>query len=359
MSSLLGMGTVPKSKPQPSRYALSGDVAQVTSLDEEAFEGEVEAVWFSATIDRKELKSLMKRSDAAGYRHFGLWLVLLIGSLIGVIVTWRSWATLPFLAVYGVMYAMSDHHAHELSHGTPFKNRTVNEALYQLSGFMTLHEGAYWRWSHTRHHTNTLLVGQDPEIALQRPPNLTRMWLDFFNLPAGTGQIRNLTRMAFTGKVTADGTHFIPEAERGKVIRNSRIYVAIFVAVLAASISFRSWLPVLLVVTPRFWGGVFAQAFNVTQHAGLPEEVYDHRRNCRTVYLNPVFRFLYMNMNYHVEHHMFPMVPFNQLPKLHEAIKAQCAPASPGVLAAWREFLPVVRRQQTDPSFVIVRDLPG
>ena len=344
--------------PAQNCYALAGDFKAVTSLDEERFEDEVEAQWFTAQIDRKRLKSLMKRSDAAGYRHFGLWLVLLIGSLVGIIATWFSWATVPFLAIYGVMYAMSDHHAHELSHGTPFKNHTVNEVLYHLNAFMTLHEAYYWRWSHTRHHTNTLIVGLDPEIALQRPPKTWQMWLNFMNLHAGYGQIRLETRIALSGKVTGDGTHFIPESERGKVVRNSRIYVAIFVVTIVACVALKSILPAVVVVTPRMWGGWFAQLFNVTQHAALPEDILDHRMSCRTVLLNPVYRFLYMNMNYHVEHHMFPMVPFFALPALHEEIKAQCAPASPNVLAAWREFLPALAKQKTDPTYAIMRHLP-
>jgi len=139
----------------------------VTSLAQDQFEDEVEAEWFSAVVDRKRLKALMRRSDLAGWRHFGLWLALLVGSLVGIVATWWSWWSVPFLGVYGVMYAMSDHHAHELSHGTPFKTRRVNEILYHLNSFMTLHEAYYWRWSHTRHHTDTLSVGRGPEIALQ------------------------------------------------------------------------------------------------------------------------------------------------------------------------------------------------
>ena len=44
--------------------------------------------------------------------------------------------------------------------------------------------------------------------------------------------------------------------------------------------------------------------------------------NSRTVYMNPVFRFVYWNMNYHLEHHMFPMVPYHALPALHAEMKA-------------------------------------
>ncbi len=300
----------------------------------------------------------MRRSDAAGLRHFALWAVLLLGSLVGVLFTWRTWACLPFLAVYGVMYSMSDHHAHELSHGTPFKNRLLNEALYQLSAFMTLHESHYWRWSHTFHHTNTLIVGQDPEVAVKRPPQIWRVATDFFFLPSGLAEIRKLCKIAFSGSVSGDALVFVPSLDQPKVVRGARVYLALFTAVGALCVAFKSGLPALLIVTPRFWGGPFAQLFNITQHAGLPENVRDHRLNCRTVLLNPVSRFLYANMNFHVEHHMFPMVPFHALPALHAEIRDQCVAASPSVSAAWRELLPAIRRQVTDPVYSLTRSLP-
>jgi hypothetical protein len=46
------------------------------------------------------------------------------------------------------------------------------------------------------------------------------------------------------------------------------------------------------------------------------ENVLDHRLNCRTVYMNAFNRYMYWNMNYHLEHHMFPLVPYHNLPKL-------------------------------------------
>jgi fatty acid desaturase len=330
----------------------------IGSLDRDEFEGEVTAAWFSATIDRKRMKELMKRSDAAGFRHFGIWFALLSLSAGGILATWLSWATAPFLAVYGIAYSMSDHHAHELSHGTPFKSRKINEALYHLNAFMTLHEAHYWRWSHTRHHTDTLLVGRDPEIAIPRPPKIWKIALDFFFLPSGLTQLGNITKVSLTGKVKGDGEHFVPPSEVGRVVRNSRVYFAIFVATVVASAVVGSVLPAVLLVTPRFWGGPFAQLFNITQHAGLAENVQDHRLNSRTVLMNPVFRFMYMNMNYHVEHHMFPMVPFYALPKLHAEIRDQLAPANTSVMSAWRELAPAVLAQKSDTTFALLRLLP-
>jgi fatty acid desaturase len=96
----------------------------------------------------------------------------------------------------------------------------------------------------------------------------------------------------------------------------------------------------------------------LTQHAGLAENVLDHRLNSRTVYMNPVFRFLYWNMNYHVEHHMFPMVPYHRLPDLHARMKHDCPEPYPSTWAAYREIVPAMLRQLRDPEWHVRRDLP-
>ena len=55
----------------------------------------------------------------------------------------------------------------------------------------------------------------------------------------------------------------------------------------------------------------------VAEHAGY-QPGPDQRLNSRTV-VNPVQTFLFAphNVNYHIEHHQYPGVPFYNLPKLH------------------------------------------
>jgi len=67
--------------------------------------------------------------------------------------------------------------------------------------------------------------------------------------------------------------------------------------------------------------------------------------------MNPVFNFPYMNMNYHIEHHMFPMVPFHALPRLHALIRDQCPPPYANLRAAYAEIIPALLRQRRDPSW--------
>jgi len=117
---------------------------------------------------------------------------------------------------------------------------------------------------------------------------------------------------------------------------------------------------VLLIGGPRLYGSFMLQVYGLTQHAGLGENVLDHRLNTRTVKMCFVHRFLYWNMNYHVEHHMFPMVPYHRLPQLHEEIKHDCAPPYPSLWAAWRELVPAILHQLRDQEYFVRRDLlPG
>jgi MocE subfamily Rieske [2Fe-2S] domain protein len=98
--------------------------------------------------------------------------------------------------------------------------------------------------------------------------------------------------------------------------------------------------------------------YGFTQHAGLAENVLDHRLNCRTVKMNFVHRYLYWNMNYHLEHHMFPLVPYHALPRLHELVKDDCPTPYGSILEAYREIVPAVLRQIKDPGYYVRRKLP-
>ncbi len=319
--------------------------------------GLVSAKWFSCDIDRKQLKQLMKRSDRPALLQLGFWLLLLLTAGVAGFFTWGTLWCIPAFAIYGLLYSMSDHWAHELSHGTPFKTRWLNDVFYQLASFMTLHEAVYWRWSHARHHTDTLIVGSDREIAVQRPPKLWVALVDLFNLHFAPIEIARILRVA-GGSLNAETRDIVPESEWPKLIRSSRLYVLAFIALVAGCIASDSILPAMFIVLPRLYGGPLSQLFNLTQHAGLADNVLDHRHNCRTILMNPVFRFMYVNMNYHVEHHMYPMVPYHALPKLHALMRDQCAPAYPGLWAAYREIIPAVLRQRKDPDYFIRRPVP-
>ena len=93
-----------------------------------------------------------------------------------------AWAIVPY-ALYARIYASSsDSRWHESGHGTAFKTDWMNNALYEIASFMIMREATVWRWSHNRHHSDTIIVGRDREIAVPVPPTRLTDRADFFNL---------------------------------------------------------------------------------------------------------------------------------------------------------------------------------
>ena len=320
--------------------------------------GLASAKWYSPPIPRAELKELMRRDDGPAIRDTLIWFAALIVSGGLGCWFWGSWAAIPFFLVYGVLYgSASDSRWHECGHRTAFKTKWMNDAVYQIACFMVLREPEIWRWSHTRHHTDTIIVGRDPEIITPRPPEVLSLFLNIFSLKNAATFLHKVFLHA-GGRLTEEETTFVPASERPKVYRTARVYLAIYALVAAACFYFRSILPAMLIGLPSLYGAWLQLYFGMTQHLGLAEDVLDHRLNSRTVYMNPIFRFLYWNMNYHVEHHLFPLIPYHALPKLHAAIKADCPQPYPSTIAAYREIIPALARQLKDPTYYVRRELP-
>lgn len=316
-----------------------------------------EPQWYVCPIDRKALKLFMQRSDAKGLSNFGLWLALLSASGLIAYYSWGTWWAVPAFLVYGTLYSSSEARAHELGHGTPFRTRWINEAFYHLCSFMALREAYYGRWRHSIHHSYTIHTDIDPEIQVKSPADLIPILLDLVYIPSGLNELKKITLHAVGWlSPTAD---FVPKSDQVKMIRSSKIYLALIGTVGLWAWSIASFLPLMFVATPRFYGGWLHQIGGLTQHAGLRENAHDHRLNTRTVLLNPVFSFLYFNLNYHVEHHLFPLVPFHALPKLHREVKHHLPYTYTGVFDVYREIIPALTRQSRDPSYFVTRHVPA
>ena len=323
-------------------------------------QGLAEATWYASPVPKEKMRELLRRRDWPAIRDTVLWFALIIGSGWAGYRLWEAgswWAVAPFM-VYGVIYATtSDSRWHESSHGTAFKTDWLNDTLYEIASFMVMRESAVWRWSHTRHHSDTIIVGRDPEIAVPRPPDIVGLILSFFSIKGIPRYFRNVL-LHCTGRLTPEEKTFIPESEYEKVFLRARIYLAIYASVIGLAIVERSILPLMFIGLPTLYGSWLMPIYGYTQHAGLAENVLDHRLNCRTVYMNFVHRYLYWNMNYHVEHHMFPLVPYHNLPKLHEVVKPDMPTPYRNLWHAWCEIIPAVLRQVKDPAYHVKRKLP-
>jgi Na+-transporting NADH:ubiquinone oxidoreductase subunit F len=341
-------------RPEPRDYSLTGPEGAVAIAA-----GRADAEWYRAPLEPDRLRSLMERTNGRAARDTALWFVLLVGVGTAAFITLGTWYAIPAFAIFGALYGGSaDARWHENGHGTAFRAKWANDIVYYIASFMLLREPTLWRWSHFRHHSDTIIVGRDAEIGFPRPTPRWKVAVAYLNLIKGP-QMVWVTAQHAVGRIDGTTRELVPKEDFGRLIWEARAYIAILVGVIAGAVASGSIVPLLFVGLPSFYGAWLAVFFGITQHAGLREDVLDHRLNTRTVYINPVFRFLYLNMNYHVEHHMFPTVPYYNLPALHREIKAYLPPPRTSMFAAYREIFDALRRQRRDPAWELpVPDFP-
>lgn len=312
--------------------------------------------WYKTPVPRKEMKELMRRTNARGLFQLAGYLTLLgaTGYLayqaIGTV--WM----IPAYLVYANLYAMSTALHHETHHGTPFRSRWINATVSWVVGLMVLRESLFDRWQHTGHHTFTEFEEKDPEIFTARPPfgpwiMPVAAFVYYGNLPATVAHA--------LGIETKVMQQHVPEEDRGRVMWSARAFLLVLASIVGLSIYLRSWVPFMFTIAATSLGTFLPMLYSLTQHVGMKINTFDHRESTRTIYLNPFLRFLYWNMNYHVEHHMYPTVPFHALPKLHGLIKHDLPKVHPGMLSALAEGIPAWGRVQKDPEAYVRVTLPN
>jgi len=99
-----------------------------------------------------------------------------------------------------------------------------------------------------------------------------------------------------------------------------------------------AWQLVLLISLAPFIGNGPSILLASAQHCGRPAATQDFRENSRTVLLPAWLSFFYWNMNYHIEHHMYPGVPCYRLPALRTVLADDLPVATAGLHGVFIEF---------------------
>ena len=318
--------------------------------------------WYKCSIDKKILKEFSKRSDWQGIKHIFLYFVVLTFSGYMAFITWGSWWTIFWFLIYGNIYTFSNPIWHECGHKLAFKSRWLNEVFYHITSFMYNYEPVRWRWSHHHHHTYTLYTEKyyDHEIQVTKPTDL--FFILMIHIPGGNiftflfTHIETIKHaLGFTSAVMKD---CIPKYEQSKMRLFARIHLILWMIIVSYSIYFQTWFLILYLLLPFLYGTTLINIIHFIQHAGLKNNETDHRLTTRTVKLNFFLNFLCWNMEYHLEHHMFPMVPSYNLKKLHEVVKDQMPKPKNGLWEAYKEIIPAIFKQIKNPNHVIEIKLP-
>lgn len=295
-------------------------------------------------LDRKTLKALARRSDRPGLVYLAQWGcgLLATGALVWLSLG-KSWLW-PAMFVHGVLltvpaYALS----HETAHGTAFRSRWLNEAAMWITSLIYMEEPLHRRYTHTNHHTYTWHVGKDCQMPFDTPIALGGWLAEASGLALLRYQATVMLRLA-AGRYTGVMRMVTPESELPKMTRNARLFLLIYAGGGLLAALGASWLLWFLIL-PRLLGMPVMMLFTLIQHVEMQEDSPSIPESTRSFRTNRLGRFLYANMNRHVEHHLYPQVPFYALPALGRAVAAQVPAPDPGFFRTnWEVFVVVVRR---------------
>jgi len=291
-------------------------------------------------LDRKQLKALQRRTDRPGLCFLAIHiLALALGGFL-IYLAQGSWLIVPAMLLQGTLIVLLFGALHETTHGTAFRTRWLNQAVAWFAAILTLRPALYFKYRHASHHTYTQHDALDPDI-VPLPRSLGEYAARVLGLSFWGKLVGTLWRSAL-GRFNEDERSFIPQVERGRVTREARLLLLIYLAVLAASVVLQSWAAAIYWLVPRILGEPVLRAIRLAEHTAAAETP-DLLANTRTTLCNPVLRTLYWNMPFHAEHHLATSIPFHALPALHRQVRDRLQQVAPSYLAAHRDILRAMR----------------
>ena len=221
---------------------------------------------------------------------------------------------------------------HEYFHSTAFSSGRLNKILFRFFSCATWNNWGWFEVSHLLHHKYTLHLS-DPEKPAKHSMTLTRiLFLISIDFPVMFKRLRIL----FSNCLGTVPTNSIAikqiidtKPNLAKRVRLGALSVFAYqfsVFLFLTAISFE--LAVIVFFAP-FTFTFINKIVEIVQHVSMTEHSFDFRDNSRTVRFNRFLEFLYANMNFHAEHHMYPGTPYYNLPALHNKLLTDGVTATP------------------------------
>lgn len=221
---------------------------------------------------------------------------------------------------------------HEAVHGTLASNRVLNDLMGALCAFPVLQTCAAYRVLHLRHHQ---FLGDDGDP--DHYENYTRWtWMVFLMnwLRLLIGYPVYITAIPILGFVQGNARDRLWIATEVSVLIS--LVVLVWLSPIPASWLLHAWLiPMLCINT-------MVNIRGMSQHT-LLEHATDAVQGTRTIQTSWLVRFFMCNENFHLEHHLYPGVPWYSLPQVHHALRdelrAHGAPYIPSYSSFVWEFM--------------------
>ncbi len=319
--------------------------------------------WKRPPLSREDLKELSTRSTANGLSRLAWLLFLLAVPAAAAVIVFRlvnPWPALIPLYAYWFFFGFWVCIGHELQHGVVFGEKAgwFSGMVFSFVQFLMWNSPTYARVSHRLHHRFTMVRGMDPET--DWPGVITTRWLRRY-------LARIVLRLVVVGALWELAASVVLQVKRIAGVKDRMMHeqcspadirairlesLAILLAhaaVAAVAVVFHAWELLCLVTIAWQLGTGFETLWHFTEHVGRPYGVNDHRLNTRSIRVGRFIGSIYWGLDHHVDHHLWPVVPSRNLPRLH-ALIAEHLPVPDTIVDCWAEMWMIARAKDLDPA---------
>lgn len=285
-----------------------------------------------ATLDLKDLSQdkreairlLHRRNDKHNMRILVFFAIWAVAGAAALTVDLLAVQVLSYLlitcAIIGCTVLV-----HEASHNLLFQSPTVNRWLGLLCGLPVLVSVTGFRTNHAFHHARRGSYGESSEW--KAPPRVDATSVPKYLLSIILGAYGFLTALPVIAITHAQG------ATRRKTLTEYTLIIGVYVFVFSA-------FPTEAIL--KLWFLPMILAAHLTEFRAVAEHGLTTRGNVftatRTVVSNRFVSFVMCNINYHLEHHLFPGVPWYNLPKVHRLLQDEYRRAGSSIYPSYRKF---------------------
>jgi fatty acid desaturase len=308
-------------------------------------------------LSRDEIRTFTRRSNLAGAVAIA-WSWLVIAGCFAAV------ALVPHPAVFvGAVILVGGRQLalavamHEAAHGTLFRSRWCNEVLADwLCARPVWSDVARYRTHHLGHHAHTG-TDRDPDLGLALAEPMPRGSL-VRKLARDISGLSGLRRVL--GLLAIDAELLVYDvggSPRRAPVRGARHHVgalarniwrpllanALLFAVLA--LAGQAWVFTVWAVAYLTMFSLVLRVRSLAEHA-CTERTADQLLNTRTTHATWLARMTFapLHVNYHLEHHLLPTVPYWLLPQLHRRLADADALPSQSVARGYLHVLQLVSR---------------
>ena len=296
--------------------------------------------WVAPPIPREVLRDLTRRQNTIAFSHLFIRLLtqalLMCGAFYSLChCIW--WLAVVLVGLNGGLWFFMGWAGigHELFHATVTTRRRFDHVLFRVFSVLTWSNYGFFEYSHWRHHKLTLFP-EDPELPASDTVPLAKVaWYVTIDVLTFYRKVRVLL-INSVGIVPLPRriTDLPSPAELNNIVNGARVVLSVQLAMASLFILVgEPWLLLIVTLAP-FTCTIIGHILEGAQHAGMQRSVNDYRHNSRTLIVNPLLAAAYANMNYHLEHHLFPAIPYYNLPKVRPCFDEGVLPTPMVGLAA-------------------------